>query len=419
MRVVELFDRVRERWGERVAYRLARGERVREIFRDELEHYFDLMRQAISSGDPAWLNDVLEQWTEARTQSEREQREASLVPILGHIVLSLNHVAREILNPEDALDLMDAVLPLHAHALQYSSQLETDIYVHHISGELEKARSTLERLDRSKSDFISVAAHELRTPLTLIEGYASMLGDIHLNEAQIMAQAEIMLHGIGSGVQRLREIIEDMIDVSLIDNDMLKLNFQPVWLNQLLGIAHHEISAVLAERDLTLDIQDFPGYNEMIFADPERLYQALWNILSNAVKYTPNQGKITISGRILSGFIEVTIADTGIGINPDDQERIFEKFGRLGNVALHSSGKTKFKGGGPGLGLPITKGIVETHGGAIWVESDGYDETICPGSKFHILLPIRKESPDEKLSKLFEPLGEQRQTKRWNQRRKS
>ena len=419
MRVVELFDRVRERWGERVAHRLARGERVREIFRDELEHYFDLMRQAISSGDPAWLNDVLEQWTEARTQSEREQREASLFPILGHIMLSLNHVAREILNPEDALDLMDAVLPLHAHALQYSSQLETDIYVHHISGELEKARSTLERLDRSKSDFISVAAHELRTPLTLIEGYASMLGDIHLNEAQKMAQAEIMLHGIGSGVQRLREIIEDMIDVSLIDNDMLKLNFQPVWLNQLLGIAHHEISAVLAERDLTLDIQDFPGYNEMIFADPERLYQALWNILSNAVKYTPNQGKITISGRILSGFIEVTIADTGIGINPDDQERIFEKFGRLGNVALHSSGKTKFKGGGPGLGLPITKGIVETHGGAIWVESDGYDEAICPGSKFHILLPIRKESPDEKLSKLFEPLGEQRQTKRWNQRRKS
>lgn len=418
MRVVNLFDQVRDRWGERVAYRLARGERVRESFRDELERYFDLMRQAISSGDPAWLNDVLDQWTEARTQSEREQREASLAPILGHIVLSLNHVAREILSAEDALDLMDAVLPLHAHALQYSSQLEADIYVHHISSELEKARSTLERLDRSKSDFISVAAHELRTPLTLIEGYTSMLGDIYLNEEQVMAQAEIMLHGIGSGVQRLREIIEDMIDVSLIDNDMLKLNFQPAWLNQLLGIARHELDAVLKERDLILEIQNFPGSNEMIFADPERLYQALWNILSNAVKYTPNHGKIIISGRILSGFIEVTIADTGIGINPDDQERIFEKFGRLGNVALHSSGKTKFKGGGPGLGLPITKGIVETHGGAIWVESDGYDETVCPGSKFHILLPIRKESPDEKLSKLFEPLGEQRKAKRWNQRRK-
>jgi signal transduction histidine kinase len=78
----------------------------------------------------------------------------------------------------------------------------------------------------------------------------------------------------------------------------------------------------------------------------------------------------------------------------------------LGNVSLHSTGKTKFKGGGPGLGLPITKGVIEAHGGAIWVESEGYDEERCPGSVFHILLPIRKSPPDDKASKLFRPSNE-------------
>jgi signal transduction histidine kinase len=142
----------------------------------------------------------------------------------------------------------------------------------------------------------------------------------------------------------------------------------------------------------------------MIFADGERLFQALRNVIMNGVKYTPDGGQVTIDGRLLPGFIEMTIADTGIGIDPEDHGRIFEKFGRLGNTSLHSSGKTKFKGGGPGLGLPITKGIIDAHGGTIWVESQGYDEHKLPGSTFHIMLPLRKTPPDEKTSKLFKSL---------------
>ena len=111
-------------------------------------------------------------------------------------------------------------------------------------------------------------------------------------------------------------------------------------------------------------------------------------MLTNAIKYTPDGGKISLDGRKLPGFIEVVIRDTGIGIDPEDQSIIFEKFTRLGNISLHSSGKTKFKGGGPGLGLHIAKGIIEAHGGAIWVESPGYDEETFPGSTFHILLPM-------------------------------
>jgi signal transduction histidine kinase len=126
------------------------------------------------------------------------------------------------------------------------------------------------------------------------------------------------------------------------------------------------------------------------------LVKVFYHLIANAVKYTPDGGKVTISGRVTPAFngqlegIEVRIQDTGIGIDPKFQELIFEKFYQTGSVALHSSGTTKFKGGGPGLGLPIARGIVLAHGGRIWVESSGHDDEKLPGSIFYVWLPIRK-----------------------------
>jgi signal transduction histidine kinase len=155
---------------------------------------------------------------------------------------------------------------------------------------------------------------------------------------------------------------------------------------------------------MQLDIKPFPGSSEVTFADPERILQVLRNVLTNAVKYTPDGGWIMVDGRKLPGFVEITVQDSGIGIDLEDQPIIFEKFSRLGSTSLHSSGKTKFKGGGPGLGLRIAKGIIESHGGAVWVESPGYDEKNCPGTTFHILLPMRAEPPDDKMAKIFAPM---------------
>jgi signal transduction histidine kinase len=270
--------------------------------------------------------------------------------------------------------------------------------VDHISIELEAAHNVLERLDKSKSDFIAIAAHELKTPLTLIEGYSAMLTEQLQQDPQ---HADTMLAGIGNGTRRLREIIDDMIDVSLIDNNLLSLNFQPVWLNRLLVMIQQEIQETISTRQILFSLTPFPGWDQMFFGDSERLYQALRNIISNAVKFTPDGGRISVEGRELPGFLEVRVSDTGIGIAPENQSQIFEKFGRLGNPSLHSSGKTKFKGGGPGLGLPIARGIVEAHGGTIWVESAGYDEIQFPGATFHILLPLRQEPPDKKIARLF------------------
>ncbi|MFO3797440.1 MAG: sensor histidine kinase, partial [Anaerolineales bacterium] len=212
--------------------------------------------------------------------------------------------------------------------------------------------------------------------------------------------------GIYSGIRRLRQIVDDMIDVSLIDNNMLKLNLQPVQLKTLFALLKAELNTIFQERKQTFEIRPFNGLNEWLMGDPERLYQAFRNVLQNAIKYTPDGGKITIDGRMLPGFVEVTISDTGIGIAPEDQAIIFEKFTALGSAQLHSSGKTKFKGGGPGLGLPIARGIIEAHGGTIWVVSDGYDEEKCPGSTFHILLPLQAEAADEKIAKLFRESGQ-------------
>jgi signal transduction histidine kinase len=129
------------------------------------------------------------------------------------------------------------------------------------------------------------------------------------------------------------------------------------------------------------------------------------HLLLNAIKYTPDGGLSTISGHLLvegqngqdeHPMVQINIQDTGIGIDPEFHELIFTKFYQTGEVTMHSSGRTKFKGGGPGLGLSIAHGIVRAHRGHIWVASTGHDEKNCPGSTFHIILPVhqRPNSPE-------------------------
>jgi len=400
MVVYDSLQKIRSSWLTKVSFRLAKGESTRLLFRAQLESFFDLVSHAVDSGDPEWLNAILDEWVQARTQTDLDPRAITLISFLENILLATYEVANEDLSEADALQLMGALLPIFTYAFGYASQAETAIHIDHILSNLEEAKLSLERLDKSKSDFISIAAHELKTPLTLIEGYSAMLRD-QLTESNGSNHNQVLIKGIENGTRRLRQIVDDMIDVSMIDNQMLALNLQPVWINRLLDFVRNEFQEIIAERRLKLNIQPFPGSQEMTFGDGERLQQALRNVVSNAIKFTPDGGTIEIDGRLLPGFVEIVVADTGIGIDPEDHSRIFEKFGHLGEAIRHSSGKTKFKGGGPGLGLPITRGIVEAHGGTIWVESEAHDEENYPGAKFHILLPLRKEPPDEKMARLF------------------
>ncbi|GAB4578388.1 MAG: hypothetical protein Fur0022_11230 [Anaerolineales bacterium] len=406
MSVVDSLSQIRPIWISRVSRQLARGAVLRESFLAQLNRFYDAIIQAVASGDPSWMDPILTEWVEARTQTELSLNEASLYPILSEILQITQEVLKESAQAE-GLEIWGALLPIFSRAYEQSAHREIEMRVLHVQRELQLAQFSLERLDRSKSDFISIAAHELKTPLTLIEGYAAMIRDMLPKEQEAMGQ--VLVKGIDNGTKRLREIIDDMIDVSLIDNNLLTLTFQPLWLNRLLGTLREELKEIVSQRKQTLVIHNFEGWDEMTFGDSERIYQALRNLLTNAIKYTPDGGQVMVDGRKLPGFIEIIVQDTGIGIDPEDHAVIFEKFGRLGNVSLHSSGKTKFKGGGPGLGLPITKGLIEAHGGTIWVESEGYDEVKCPGTTFHVLLPLRKEPPDDKIAKLFSPLTDGKQ----------
>jgi len=399
MSAQDLLVKIRAAWLHRVAHSMARGTDVRANFETELEQFFSLMEQAVATGDPAWLDSILIKWVAAPTQSDLEQGKNNVSLLLGQMIIVTNEVAQENLSNKEALSLLTTLIPIYTHWLDKAARLEMETRIAYISKELVSVQQQLEQLDRTKSNFISVAAHELKTPLTLIEGYTSMMRDMIDESGQV--QFDGFLAGMNKGVRRLHEIIDDMIDISVIDNDLLSLNFQQSTLLHLLNLLKSDLTDTLDERKQSLTIKNFNGIETWIYVDTERLYKAIRNILTNAIKYTPDKGKITIDGRTLPGFIEIIIQDTGIGVAPEHQTAIFEKFAQFGQPNLHSSGKTKFKGGGPGLGLPITRGIIEAHGGTIWVESEGYDEEKFPGSTFHVLLPIRTEASDPKVEKLF------------------
>jgi signal transduction histidine kinase len=399
MTIQQSLQQIRPIWTERIARELASGEGVRVGFLEQLERFYDLLEQTVVTGNSAWLDPILYDWGHSPTETNLEEGEYFVSFVINRIIAQTMEVARRNLSTEDALELIAGIMPIFMHSLSVVIRYEMEARVTHISNELGRTQEKLQELDHKKSNFISVTAHELKTPLTLIEGYATMMADMMTEAGQ--TQMDGFIKGMRTGIGRMRRIIEDMLDVSLIDNNLLKLNIQPLWISHMLTLLHNDLKGIIAQRKQHLVINEFEGNDLMIYGDSARLYQALYNVATNAIKFTPDGGIITIDGRTLPGFIEITVTDTGIGISSKYQTQIFEKFGQLGRTDLHSSGKTKFKGGGPGLGLSIVKGIIEAHGGSIWVESEGYDEVKLPGSTFHILLPTHAEPTDPRVAKLF------------------
>ncbi len=408
--IQKVLAKIRPAWTARVGQEMARGVEVRTDFEEQLERFFDLLQQSITTGDLAWMDSILLDWAKSSTETDLEEKPYQISFLINRMIALTIQVARETLTKQQALDLLAMVIPIYTYGLEVVARYEMETRVAHFTSEMEKVQQRMERVDKSKSAFISVAAHELKTPITLIEGYASMMDDL-LQQGTATSLGSL-LTGMNTGIDRLRSIVDDMIDVSMIDNELLQLNFQPAQIAQMIDTLCLEVEKTTRSRKLTMDVMDFEGDKQWIYLDAARVMQALRNVLNNAIKYTPDGGTITIDGRMLPGFIEVIVKDTGIGISAEDQAVIFEKFGQLGNVDLHSSGKTKFKGGGAGLGLPIARGILEVHGGSIWVESQGHDEKTNPGSTFHILIPARTESPDPRMAKLFDTLGKDNNDKK-------
>jgi len=259
--------------------------------------------------------------------------------------------------------------------------------------DIGRLNTDLESMNRTKTDFISITSHELRTPLSQVNGYSQML----VEELQPDSPLQVFVDGLLKGADRLTEIVDVMLDVSRLDVGAAALQRAPVKVSQVIQQAAGEWASALEERGHTIAFDGIETLPTME-GDKNRLQQAFSQLINNSIKYTPDGGRIEVTGGVHAEsnglFMEVTVCDNGIGIDHDDQHKIFDKFYRTGDLMKHSTGKTKFKGAGPGLGLSLVKGIVDAHSGRIWVESPGHDEDTCPGSSFHVLLPLHPPEPE-------------------------
>lgn len=226
--------------------------------------------------------------------------------------------------------------------------------------------------EEMKATFISAVSHELKTPVALIKGYASTLrrADAKWDETTIRQSLEV----IEEEADHLTELIENLLDASRAQAGNFKLTPVELDIDDLVVRVAKKFEAQTQSHKI---IADVPSNLPLVFADEARITQVLSNLISNAVKYSPNGGEIRITGRTRSNEVIIAVMDQGSGVMPDDQTRIFERFYRTESAIRRGTP-------GTGLGLYLTKAIVESHGGRIWVESNHADK---PGSTFSFSLP--------------------------------
>ena len=234
-----------------------------------------------------------------------------------------------------------------------------------------------QRLDNLRKEFVANVSHEIRTPLTTIKGYAETLLEGALDDREI---ATDFLNVINSEADRMTLLAKDLLELSSFDNKQMNLNFEEVNLVELVSLCIRQTIVAARQKGQAID---FDGQNEvfMIHADPDRINQVITNILSNAVKYSPENTNISVTARHNGGMYEVEITDQGFGIPEEDLPHIFERFYRV------DKGRSRALGG-TGLGLAIVKEIVEAHGGKMSVTSE-----VGKGTTMKVVLPA--ELPNE------------------------
>ena len=264
---------------------------------------------------------------------------------------------------------------------------------------LEEANAALQRLDSMKQTFIQITAHELRTPLTLVFGYIRLIEDYPSMKTVMQADPAIkqLVEGVVDATARMHNIINEILTISRIMTGTIKITISQMNLGSILRKVVDDFKEAATERKLTIKLDESQCPRNMQ-ADGELLRLAFKNLIGNAIKFTPDGGQINIKCETNPIQTRIIVQDTGIGIDKTEQKFIFEQFHMLGSVELHSSSKTAFGGGGLGLGLPISKGIVEAHEGKITVESEGRNEKTNPGSTFTVTLPIITKRPPESKS---------------------
>ncbi len=264
---------------------------------------------------------------------------------------------------------------LYGSVMKANSELERRVSER--TRELQEANQELKGLDQLKDDFIALAAHELRTPITTILGYAELLGDTEDFDPDYVKE---VAETVQTECDRFTRMINDMLDLSKLESGKLDYDMRPNDANAIIRecLSAHHPAFESKKQTLEVDLQkDLPP----VRCDADRLYQVVANLLGNANKYTPEGGRIEVASHLENGVFRLSVRDSGIGIEAKDANRVFNKFEQIERTAHHRKGT--------GLGMPISKQIVESgHGGKIWFESEGWGA----GTTFNVTIPMQEES---------------------------
>jgi two-component system sensor histidine kinase KdpD len=322
--------------------------------------------RAFVSGAPA-ATDVT--WDERVAEPDTEHSEMAVPMVLKRRVVGVVYLESRRVHAWSPTDER-LLVALANHAALALDNL-------HLLDETRKV-AALRELDRMKTELLGTVSHELRTPLGSIKGYATTLLT-HGSKLRKDEQREF-LEIIDSEADRLRDLIENLLDLSRLEAGVLRIDREPVRLAAAARDLCRKVELAAPNHEIQLD---WPPDDPPVNADQKRIYQVMQNLLTNAIKYSPNGGCITLSARVDRRELVVSVADQGLGMPAAELDKIFDRFHRVQSAVSRGIG-------GTGLGLAICKGLVEAHGGRIWAESEGEGK----GSTFRFTLPLLAEALD-------------------------
>ncbi|KKL21809.1 hypothetical protein LCGC14_2441740, partial [marine sediment metagenome] len=242
--------------------------------------------------------------------------------------------------------------------------------------ERKQVEHKLKEINELKSEFLRRASHELKTPLISIKGFSDLILAVH--SQQLSPEIRSKLNEINLGCERLQNIINNLLKTSRLESPELTPKTQREDLSFLLKFCVHELKSIAEARNQQIDLDIHDG--QYACFEKEEIHDVISNLLTNAIKYTPPNGRIKLKTEITGNFVTISVEDNGIGFSEADKAKIFQQFGKIERY-----GQGLDLGiDGTGLGLYISKRIVESHGGEIWMESEGKNN----GSTFYFTVPI-------------------------------
>lgn len=326
------------------------------------------------SGKPAWIDNITADSTFPRSGTALREglRGAFGFPILlrGNVWGVMEFFSSEIREPDE--ELIRLASGIGGQIGQFSERRRAEKELAELFKRERAARADAEKANRLKDEFLATLSHELRTPLNAVIGWSRMLGSGRLDRDSSQHALEV----IERNAWAQKQIIEDILDVSRVITGKLQLNLGPVDLISVVDAALDAVRPAIEAKEIK--IETIIGANlRLISGDSDRLQQVVWNVLSNAAKFTPNGGKVEISVSQTAAHVQIQVKDTGPGIDPSFLPHVFERF-------RQADGSTTRTHGGLGLGLAIVRHLIELHGGTIAVENSEHQS----GAIFTIRLPM-------------------------------